>query len=257
LIPGTGAARGCYRLDAPIVGLADVQSARAFYETSNSEWAVSVTFTKAAAPRFVKAMQANVGRQVAIVIDGRVVTAPVVNAGITGGTVSISGTFDERLARQLAARLSKPPSADALRCAAELSRFVDPTKPGPAGRRLDKAGMYWFGQVHLDPPPAGVRPLVSAAQAWRSVSQDTPLYALHPLYRAGVYDVVLAYWTSGPALVMESNGKRAAHDHVLAWVILGKHVPSGSSAVGRRCVFGSSIDAINATTGEGIVSVGG
>jgi hypothetical protein len=104
---GSGDARGCYTLGDPIVDLADVQSARAIH-FSGAQWAVSLQFTKAAAPRFINAMQANVGRSVAFVIDGQVVLAPLVNPGITTGSTTISGALDEQAVKQLAARLNKP-----------------------------------------------------------------------------------------------------------------------------------------------------
>ena len=60
---------------------------------------------------------------------------------------------------------------------------------------------------------------------------------------------------------MDSNGKAAPHDHVLAWVFIGKHVPvaagdasGGATTAGVPCYFGTSIAAVNATTGEGIAS---
>jgi hypothetical protein len=60
---------------------------------------------------------------------------------------------------------------------------------------------------------------------------------------------------------MESNGTAVQHAHVLAWVIIGKHVPvaaedvSASATVpGVPCYFGTSIAAVDAKTGEGIAS---
>jgi hypothetical protein len=46
-----------------------------------------------------------VGRQIAIVLDGVVQSAPVVNAGITGEDVTITGNYDESTARDVAARI--------------------------------------------------------------------------------------------------------------------------------------------------------
>lgn len=45
---------------------------------------------------------ANIGQQIAIVIDGEVVSAPIVNEPILGGSVQISGGFGEGEAQELA-----------------------------------------------------------------------------------------------------------------------------------------------------------
>jgi preprotein translocase subunit SecD len=76
-----------------------VSTARARYDSA-SGWLVDVTFksddfvTKVATP--------NVGKEVAIVLDGVVQSAPKINAGITGKTVQISGTFTQSEAKDLA-----------------------------------------------------------------------------------------------------------------------------------------------------------
>jgi hypothetical protein len=93
------------------------------------------------------------------------------------------------------------------------------------------------------------------AQAWGGPASGF-------IYSSGIYEVVLANWTSDAGLVMESNGRAAPHDHVLAWVIIGKHVPVAASDVAGNattvpavpCYFGTSIAAVDATTGEGIAS---
>lgn len=251
-----GANRRCYRLGAPILGLNDVESAAANFDRNQQQWVVTVTVTDAATPRFVKAMKQNVGRDMAIVVDGEVVVAPRVNEGIVGSDIGISGDFDEQTAERIAAGLTKPQPPDPRQTASvctsgDLNAFRSPSQV-PSYRRLTTAGTYWFGRVHLDPPATDAHPTVSVAQAWGGVPTGD-------FYSAAVYDVVLASWTSDADLVM---GKAVQRDHVLAWVFIGKHVPvaaedvsgGATTAPGVPCYFGTSIAAVNATTGEGIAA---
>ncbi len=70
--------------------------------------AVQVELTPAGATRFAEATKASVGRKMAIVVDGKIVAAPVVREAITGGRVMI--TFpDAAAAADLAKRLQPPP----------------------------------------------------------------------------------------------------------------------------------------------------
>ena len=257
LVPGTAAVHGCYKLAASILGLTDVGSAAAVTNQNSGQWQVDLTVTNAAAPRFDKAMRQSVGREVAIVIDGEVVAAPIVNAGIVGKHVTITGNFDKQTAERIAAGLTKPPPPNprqhATTCATgDLSAWASPDQV-PQYRRLTEPGTYWFGRVHLAPPPDDAHPTSSLAQAW-----GAPLSG--SMYSAAIYDIVLADWTSDSRIVMESQGRPVAHEHVLAWVVIGKHVPVAASDVdypthtvpGVPCYFGTSIAAVNAMTGEQI-----
>ena len=71
---------------------------------------VGVELTPAGGKRFEEATAANIGRRIAILVDGMVQTAPRVLSPITGGRLSISmGSGDgegeaERVAKALRAR---------------------------------------------------------------------------------------------------------------------------------------------------------
>jgi len=90
---------GCYFVGPTLLTGRRVSSAKARYDSSQG-WTVDVTFksddfvTKVATP--------NVNKQVAIVLDGVVQSAPVIHTGITGRTVTISGTFTQTEAKNLA-----------------------------------------------------------------------------------------------------------------------------------------------------------
>ncbi len=63
---------------------------------------VVMQMTNTAATRWAQVTGANVGKYIAIVLDNRVYSAPVVNQKITGGNSQISGNFDIREAQDLA-----------------------------------------------------------------------------------------------------------------------------------------------------------
>ena len=63
---------------------------------------VSFRFDASGAKKFGRVTQENVGRPFAIVLDGRVISAPVIREAILGGSGIISGTFNTQSARDLA-----------------------------------------------------------------------------------------------------------------------------------------------------------
>lgn len=67
---------------------------------------VSVTFNAEGSELFSKLTDENVGRLIAIFLDGRLVSAPIVNERITGGKATISGGFSAAEARELARNLN-------------------------------------------------------------------------------------------------------------------------------------------------------
>ncbi|MEI8063356.1 MAG: protein translocase subunit SecD, partial [Verrucomicrobiota bacterium] len=69
---------------------------------------ISLTFNKDGATLFGRVTGANVGRQLAIVLDGEVKSAPVIQDAILGGRAQISGTFSIMEAQRLASVLENP-----------------------------------------------------------------------------------------------------------------------------------------------------
>lgn len=57
--------------------------------------------------RFAKITGQNIGRRLAIVIDGQLITAPTIQSRITGGQGQITGSFTPQEARDLAAKLNQ------------------------------------------------------------------------------------------------------------------------------------------------------
>lgn len=159
---------------------------------------------------------------------------------------------------------TKPPTASAVPttnprqgatiCTAkDASGSPDSLPPLPSYRRLRNRITTWFGHVQLDPPATTTRPTFSLAEAWAGTSFFAERYP------SAIFDVVLAEWTSDEYIVMKPNGQPVLHRHVLAWVAIGKHRPVDATDVsasltvpGVACYFGTSITAVNATTGQPI-----
>ena len=67
--------------------------------------AVSFRFDTKGAQKFGKATSDNIGKRFAVVLDGVVITAPVINSAITGGSGIITGNFTSQEATDLAVLL--------------------------------------------------------------------------------------------------------------------------------------------------------
>ena len=83
-----------------------VSGANAYFDTQG--WGVSLRFSSEGAAQFAKLTQENVGKRFAIMLDGKVQSAPVIREAITGGNASITGNFTESQARNLASVLENP-----------------------------------------------------------------------------------------------------------------------------------------------------
>ena len=72
----------------------------------NGEWVVSFSFDSTGGNRFCDATKNNVGHLFAIVLDNKVISAPVIRDAICGGSGQISGNFTVQSATELAVLLN-------------------------------------------------------------------------------------------------------------------------------------------------------
>ncbi len=105
ILPGRKEGKGNpvrYELGPTLLTGEAVSTASASFE--NGSWGVTVKFTSQGGVDFVtKVADPNIGKQVAIALDGVVQSAPVINEGITAGNpVRISGSFTQTEAKELA-----------------------------------------------------------------------------------------------------------------------------------------------------------
>jgi SecD/SecF fusion protein len=84
---------------------ANLSDARAGQDSRNGEWVVNFTFDSVGTRRFADITRQNVGRPFAIVLDDKVITAPVIREPITGGRGQISGSFNAKSANDVAVLL--------------------------------------------------------------------------------------------------------------------------------------------------------
>lgn len=85
---------------------------------------IDFTLSNEGAEKFAKITRENVGRQLAIVLDGNLYSAPVIRQPIETGRGQISGSFDQKSAFELANVLENPLRAP---LKLEASNQVDPT----------------------------------------------------------------------------------------------------------------------------------
>ena len=100
-LEGRGGGRIAVRRRVDVDG-ANLTDARASQNTQTSQWVVNFTFDSVGTRRFAEISRANVGRPFAIVLDDKVISAPVINEPIIGGRGQISGNFTAGSANELA-----------------------------------------------------------------------------------------------------------------------------------------------------------
>lgn len=83
-----------------------IQSAESAIASYNQMPVVRITMTDQGAHDWEVMTTKNIGLAIAITIDNRVLSCPVVNGAITGGETEISGNFSKAEAEELAARIN-------------------------------------------------------------------------------------------------------------------------------------------------------
>jgi len=81
---------------------ADLENAQASTDPQTGEWVVNFSLNSVGAREFADTTTANVGKLFAIVLDGKIIEAPVIREPITGGSGQISGNFTAQSATDLA-----------------------------------------------------------------------------------------------------------------------------------------------------------
>jgi len=90
-----------YTVEDPALMTGDaVDDARVDFD-QNGQVEVALRMTAAGADDFARITSENIGRQLAIVLDGVVYSAPVIRSAISGGQASITGGFSTEEARRL------------------------------------------------------------------------------------------------------------------------------------------------------------
>ncbi len=83
----------------------NLTNAQQTFDQQTNEPVVSITFDSQGGAKFAKLTTENVNRPFAIILDGKVLSAPNINEPIIGGSAQISGSFTVESANQLAIAL--------------------------------------------------------------------------------------------------------------------------------------------------------
>jgi preprotein translocase subunit SecD len=105
-IPATKTASASATLIPTSLTGADLQSASVVFDSQTGKPAISIQFTQAGGQKFADITGRNIGKQLPIILDNQVISAPVVQQQITGGNAQITGNFTTDEAKQLAVQLN-------------------------------------------------------------------------------------------------------------------------------------------------------
>ncbi len=133
-----------YLLGKQYVGGGDLTRAETTFDQFGKA-AVSLTFNPEGAKLFDDATAANINKQIAIVLDGTVISAPVVQQRISGGEAQITGSFTTEEANRLAIMLR----AGALPVSVEIleNRSIGPSLGADSVHDGIKSGLIGAGLV--------------------------------------------------------------------------------------------------------------
>ena len=84
----------------------NIEKAAAYRDETTGQLQITLQFNADGAEEFKQVTEKNVGRQLAIVLDGELYCAPRINEAIGGGRASISGSFTEEEAKGIASALT-------------------------------------------------------------------------------------------------------------------------------------------------------
>lgn len=126
---------------------ADVKNANVIFSQVDGSPAVGIEFTSEGSAKFEKLTGNNVGKALPILLDGQVISAPIVQEKIAGGNAQISGGFDLEAARALEIQIN----AGALPLEIELieERTIGPTLGEESVEKSIKAGIVGILAVML------------------------------------------------------------------------------------------------------------
>ncbi len=106
VFPGDASEGGDFLLrDSPVVQGEDLADAQAGFDQQNGQPVINFRFNQSGARKFGAFTKENVGRPFAIVLDGKVLSAPVIREAILSGSGQISGSYTVESASTLAVQL--------------------------------------------------------------------------------------------------------------------------------------------------------
>ncbi|MGK9233030.1 hypothetical protein KXS07_15365 [Inquilinus limosus] len=114
-----------------IVSTQDIACAVQGVDAWSGQPTVTLVLNDAGRDRLATTTTRQVGKILAVMIDGTLRMAPVIREPILGGGLQISGQFSLAEAMDLATKLGRPPAPRRLSLADALIGWVDPSWPAP------------------------------------------------------------------------------------------------------------------------------
>ena len=188
-----GSDRKVYLRPGSIVTSADVTGARVI-DAGGGRYSVGVAFSAPASDRLAESTKIHVGRPVAILLNGRVIAAPIVRSMIRDSAV-ISGDFSKEEAERIAAGLGRPGAA-AARPGQERVKGDDPGVVLPVAQFKPRPQ---YTQAAIDAKVQGVVELSAVVRADGTVGEVSVTQSLDTAY--GLDDAAVAavqQWTFAP-----------------------------------------------------------
>ena len=125
----------------------DLTDAQPTLDNRNGQWVVNFKFNSVGGRRFGEVTRENVGKPFAIVLDNKVISAPVIREPILGGSGQISGSFNSQSATDLALLLRAGALPAPLKIIEERTVGPDLGADAIAGGKI--AGLIGCGLVAL------------------------------------------------------------------------------------------------------------
>lgn len=146
--PETDPTTGGYMIDPNKIYLEGKDLKKAsVYSGQSGDFGVTLQLNDVGAQKFADATKANVGKPIAIVLDGKIFSAPVVQSVIVNGTASITGNYDAKSAQQLADVLNG--GALPVDLVQKEAKSVSATLGSDSFQRSLKAGAIGLGGIAL------------------------------------------------------------------------------------------------------------
>jgi preprotein translocase subunit SecD len=92
---------------SPVLTGSAVESAAVEKDAGTGDPQVLVTLSESGTKKFAELTARKIGQRVAILLEGKVHSAPVINSKISGGKLHISGGFSEAEVQELAAKINR------------------------------------------------------------------------------------------------------------------------------------------------------
>jgi len=90
-----------------LIDQTDLKSAKVTKDNQLGPSQIEITFTDPGKKRFAEGTRESIGKRLAIVIGGRLYSAPTIRTEVSGGTAVISGNFSEEEATELVNQITK------------------------------------------------------------------------------------------------------------------------------------------------------